>query len=112
MTVHFAAARSTARSPVARALARRAAGRAANDNGTADLLTASNDQLLHDALRHFAQHGLGSARAARKQAEAAMQAGDNQGYEWWLGICGTLDKRMADQLRRANQVFEGAKREG
>lgn len=100
MTLHFAAARSTARSPLARALARKAVGRAANDNGSA---AASDDLMLHAALRHFAEHGLGAARAARKQAEAAFFAGDRQTYDWWLGICRTLDRRLAAQLVRATQ---------
>jgi protein-tyrosine-phosphatase len=97
MTVHFAAARNITRSPVARALSRRVPGRAANDNG--DLAGIhSNDQLIHAALRHFASHGLGAAREARKQAEAAFFDGDRRGYDWWLGICRTLDKRIAGQL--------------
>ena len=98
MTVHFAAARSTARSPLARALARRAHGRAANDNGGQ---VESDDLMLHAALRHFAAHGLGAARAARKQAEAAFFSGDRQAYAWWLGVCRTLDRRLAAQLVRA-----------
>ena len=98
MTVHFAAARSTARSPIARALARKALGRAANDNGRPQ---ESDDLMLHAALRHFAAHGLGAARAARKQAEAAFFAGDRQTYAWWLGVCRTLDRRLAAQLVRA-----------
>lgn len=97
MTVHFAAARTITRSAVARALSRRTPGRAANDNG--DLAGVhANDQLIHAALRHFASHGLGAAREARRQAEAAFFNGDRQGYDWWLGICRTLDKRIAGQL--------------
>lgn len=95
MTVHFAAARSSARSPIARTLARRVMGRVANDNGS-----EANDQMLHAALRHFAEHGLGAAREARKQAEQAFFAGDRQAYDWWLGVCRTLDRRLADQLVR------------
>lgn len=103
MTVHFAAARSTARSPIARALARRACGRAANDNGDAD---GAEDLMLHAALRHFAAHGLGAARAARAQAETAFFAGDRQAYDWWLGICRTLDRRLAAQpiVKSANDA--------
>lgn len=97
MTVHFAAARSIARSPVARVLSRRTPGRAANDNGNVAHIQA-NDQLIHAALRHFANHGMGAARAARKQAEDAFFAGDRQAYDWWLGICRALDKRIAGQL--------------
>jgi hypothetical protein len=98
MTVYFAAARSPARSPLARALARKPHGGAANDNGR---VRETDDLMLHAALRHFAEHGLGAARAARKQAEAAFFAGDRQTYDWWLGICRTLDRRLAAQLVRA-----------
>ena len=98
MTIHFAAARSTAHSPIARALARRAAGFAANDNGTA---CPDDEKLLHAALRHFAAHGLGAAREARRQAEQAFYADDRQSFEWWLAVCRTLDRRLADQLERA-----------
>lgn len=97
MTVYFAAARSAISSPVARALARRTPGRSANDNCDAGSIQA-NDNVIHAALRHFAVHGLGAARQARVQAEAAFFAGDRQGYDWWLGICRALDKRIAGQL--------------
>lgn len=97
MTLRFAAARSTARSPIARALARRAPGRAANDNG---LVSGADDLMLHAALRHFAEHGLSAARAARGQAEQAFFAGDRHGYDWWLGICRTLDRRLAAQVEQ------------
>ena len=107
MTVTFAAARSPAHSPVARALARKALDRAANDNGG---MQAKDDLMLHAALRHFAEHGLGAARAARRQAEAAFFAGDRQTYDWWLGVCRTLDRRLAEQLVRATggQVVDDA----
>ncbi len=101
MTVHFAAARCTTRSPIARALARRATGHAANDNG--DRAQPTNDKMLHAALRHFANHGLGAALEARKLAEAAFEEGDLRAYEWWLGVCRTLDARLAAQLHRATQ---------
>ena len=103
MPLRFAAARSPACSPIARALARRALGRAANDNGTPE---SADDLMLHAALRHFAEHGLGAARAARRQAEQAFFAGDRQGYQWWLGICRTLDRRLAAQLVRATSGRE------
>lgn len=97
MTVYFAAARTAIRSPVARVLSRRTPGRAANDNGDLAGILA-NDNLIHAALRHFANHGMGAAREARKQAESAFFTGDRQGYDWWLGICRALDKRIAGQL--------------
>lgn len=98
MTVDFAAAASAHRAPLARVLARRGADRAANDNGPAQRV---EDLMLHAALRHFAAHGLGAAREARKQAEKAFFAGDRQSYDWWLGVCRTLDRRLAAQLVRA-----------
>ncbi len=95
MTLHFAAARTAARSPIARALRFRPAKGADNDN----CLTV-DDRLLHAALRHFAAHGLHAAREARKQAENAFFAGDREGYDWWLGVCRTLDRRLAAKLER------------
>ena len=94
MPLHFAAARSTQRSPIARTLARRVLGRAANDNA------GTHEALLHAALRHFAAHGLGAARAAAAEAERALAADDRQSYEWWLGVCRTLDRRLAGRLAR------------
>ena len=110
MTIHFAAARSTARSPIARALARRALGRAANDNGGRKADPANDpacDALFHAALRHFAAHGLGAAMAARAEAERALAADDRQGYDWWLGICRTLDRRLAAQVAWRNAPLLG-----
>lgn len=94
MSLRFAPARSVARSPVARVLRRREIACVANDNGDA----ASNEAVLADALRHFAVHGLGAARMARKEAESAFLAGDRQRYEKWLNICRTLDRRLASEL--------------
>lgn len=54
--------------------------------------------MLHAALRHFARHGLGAAREARREAERAFFAGDRERYDWWLGICRTLDARIARSL--------------
>lgn len=99
MTVYFAAARSPVTSPLARALTRTVPAHVANDNegaGTGD------DRMLHAALRHFAEHGLGAAQEAHRQAEQAFFAGDRQAYDWWLGICRTLDRRLASQLDRKN----------
>lgn len=93
MTLRFAAARSAKTSPLARALARRAPGLAANDNAA-----ETQDQLLHMALRHFAEHGLGAAGDAHRRAEQAFFAGDREAYQWWLNVCRTLDKRMAARL--------------
>lgn len=101
MPVHFAAARSAAHSPIARALARKALARAANDNGAGAQTEARFDRMTCAALKHFATHGLGAAQAARRHAERAHFAGDRDGYRWWLGVCRTLDRRLAEQLDRA-----------
>lgn len=97
MTVHFAAARNPASSPLARALSRRAIGVVANDNGN----EFASDQMLHAALRHFATHGLKAASEAKRQAEQAFFAGDRESYDWWLGICRTLDRRLAAKMQVA-----------
>ncbi|WP_226697270.1 hypothetical protein [Qipengyuania flava] len=102
MPLHFAAARSAAHSPIARALARRALSRAANDNGDAARLpTDPLDQTTRAALRHFAEHGLRAAQVARLQAERAYDEGDVPASRWWIEICRTLDGRMARQCERA-----------
>jgi hypothetical protein len=125
MSIHFAAANTPSRSrpsaAFAQAMVRLAMARCANDNDTGtpqsqpqalpgqQLLaqkrchrtggvnTPANDQVLRAALRHFAEHGLGAARAARIQAEQAFFAGDRQSYDWWLGITRTLDRRLAKE---------------
>ena len=85
-------------SPIARALARRSVERVANDNGE----IAGHDEKLRAALRLFAEHGLGAARVARAEAERAFFDGDSQGYDWWLGVTRTLDRRLADEA--ANRI--------
>ncbi|MCB2060504.1 MAG: hypothetical protein R3E09_10770 [Novosphingobium sp.] len=67
---------------------------AANDN----VYGTSSDRLLKAALRHFAEHGLCAAEHARENAEHAFFSGDRAGYRWWLAICNTLDRRMADAV--------------
>lgn len=99
MPVHFAAARSTAHSPIARALAKKALTRAANDNGDAPCLPGF-DAVMRTALGHFAEHGMGAAEAARRQAEAAHASGDDQTRAWWLGVCRALDRSLAARLER------------
>ena len=94
MSLRFAAARTPDRSPVARALRKRAIDCVANDNGA----NAEHDQVLKAALRHFGEHGLGAARVARRSAEEAFFAGDRERYDWWLGICRMLDRRLAAEL--------------
>jgi protein-tyrosine-phosphatase len=100
MPIHFAAARSAARSPVARALARKAIRRAANDNpgGAGE---QAGDPMLHAALRHFGEHGLNAAGEAAALAERAWRIGDMDACHWWMGICSKLDRKLSrDLLRR------------
>jgi hypothetical protein len=95
MTIHFAAAiHDLGSRRLSAAQARAALAPAANDNDHSDGL----DKMLHAALRQFAQHGIGAAAHARGQAERAFFAGDSDTYHWWLGICRTLDRRLAAGL--------------
>ena len=99
MPIHFAAARCAARSPVARALARKALRRAANDNPGAGALGA-DAPMVSAALRHFAAHGLRAAEEAAMQAQAAQQRGERDACLWWTAICHKLDRGMARDLTR------------
>ncbi|QUL38424.1 hypothetical protein [Erythrobacter sp. JK5] len=105
MSRHFAAVEIADQSPVARILRFVAPERAANDNLARYGAPVPNEQMLRAALRHFAQYGLGAARAARARAEEAFFAGDRAAYDWWLGITRTLDRRLAAQ---AEQVVPAA----
>jgi hypothetical protein len=96
MPIRFAAARAAQHLTLARHLCVRLARSAANDN--ASDRAGAHDPLLRDALKHFARHGLGAAETARRAAERAFFAGDRRGYDYWLGICRTLDRRMAGAL--------------
>ncbi len=104
MTIHFAAARTANCSPVARALARSERTAApANDNGN----QAPGEEIFKASLRHFAEHGLGAARAARAKAQEAFFAGDRQAYDWWLSITRTLDRRLAAELDQQEGASAG-----
>lgn len=94
MPQNLAPSRNPCLSPLARFRHYPEPGAAANDNGG----LPESDLLLHAALRHFAVHGISAARAARAQAEAAFFAGDRAGYDWWLAICRTLDRRLAARI--------------
>lgn len=97
MTIHFAAARPALARVLGPRFTSRVLGRAANDNGShpADL---GHSAELRAALKHFAQHGLGAARVAQANAEQAFFRGDRTAYRHWLGICRTLDRRLAGAL--------------
>lgn len=76
--------------------------RAANDNPARPALHRpwdANDATVEAALRLFAQAGLGAARRAATEAEAARAAGDIEKARWWMGVCRTLDKGMARRVK-------------
>lgn len=94
MSIRFAAPPQARNVRLSGSQARSAIARAYNDNDAAH----SDDALLNAALRHFAEHGMAAASHARRRAEAAFFAGDRNAYRWWLGICRTLDRRLAREL--------------
>ena len=69
---------------------------AINDNGCA----IGDNALLRSTLLHFAEHGLAAAAKARTRAEEAWLERDGDAYRHWLGVCRTLDSRMADRTAK------------
>ena len=104
MSVRFAAANNPVRHigwrAAGRGLVAPALARAVNDNGDPVVAPASFDPLLAEALKHFAVHGIASAKAALIEAEDAAQRGDGQAKAHWLAITGLFDRRLADRARR------------
>ena len=96
MSIHFAAARNSAQSPVARVLARTGQATPANDNG--GIGTLERDGLLRSALEQFGEHGLGAARHAYARAEQALADKDLETYVRWHAICRALDRQLASRL--------------
>jgi hypothetical protein len=94
MSIRFAAPPQARNVRLSGREARAALSDAANDNNGAP----GDDALLRAALRHFAEHGMAAASHARRRAEAAFFAGDRNAYRWWLGVCRTLDRRLAREL--------------
>lgn len=94
MSIRFAAPPQAISVRLRGSRARAAIARPSNDNQPAE----SAEAMLRASLRHFAEHGLAAAAHARRQAEAAWFGGDRDAYRWWLGICRTLDRRMAREL--------------
>ena len=105
MTVHFAAARSRASSPLARIMGNARRGLPANDEPAAQ--TAIIDGLTEATLRHFAEHGLGAARAALDFAEQAREAGDIAESEYWVDMCRRLDTQAAVRFERSHEDLIG-----
>jgi len=106
MTIHFAAARPAASRFLNGIVGPARIGTPANDNHEDSLTEA----VLRASLKHFARYGLGAAENARNQAEKAFFAGDREGYDWWLGICRTLDRRMASRAAGLAAQDESASR--
>ena len=101
MTIRLAtAATGRTRIRLSKSQARDAIARPANDNG----YFGDHDAMLHAALRQFANHGIGAAEHARQQAERAFFKGDRETYQWWLGICRTLDRRLAIALALSSEL--------
>ena len=40
-------------------------------------------------------------------SEQAFFAGDRESYQWWLGVCRTLDKRLAARLEHKAVTCNG-----
>ena len=59
------------------------------------------------ALRHFAEYGLGAAKAALAQAGEARRNGDEAQAHYWLDICTRLDRQAAMRFERSNEALIG-----
>lgn len=98
MTIRIATARPvTAPVHLTRGALGRIAARAANDNADPE----RQDQVVREALRHFAAHGLNAADDAGQRAQAAHRDGDLRAMNRWLQICAALDPRRAAALHRS-----------
>lgn len=94
-------ARIAGRKADCRGLVTRVRVLAANDNGDAEApAPGAFDPVLVEALRHFARHGLDSARIAHAEAERSARAGNQPGAERWIAITGMFDRRLAAAARR------------
>jgi hypothetical protein len=74
--------------------------RAANDNGdrATPLHWGEDGAMLEAALRLFAAHGISAAQRAADEAEIARTGGDIDKARWWIGVCRTLDRRVAGRI--------------
>ncbi|MBB3955834.1 hypothetical protein [Novosphingobium sediminicola] len=102
MSIRFAAAGAGECGAVARVLRRPRLRAPANDHDN----QAESDTMLHEALQHFARHGLGAAERARNIALRAFFEGNREQYRHWLGICRKLDRQMANRLATAHGAVE------
>jgi len=111
MPIRFAPAhdhaRTVGRHAAGRGLLARVRVMAANDNGLpGDAAGAAEapggfDPVLVAALRHFARHGLDSARIAQTEALRAQHCGNAPCAAEWIAITAMFDRRLAAAARRA-----------
>lgn len=94
-------ARTAGRHAAGRGLVTRVRVMAANDNdGAATGEPAGGfDPVLVAALRHFARHGLDSARVAHAEAARAGREGNAPVAAEWIAITGMFDRRLAATAR-------------
>jgi hypothetical protein len=71
--------------------------RAVNDNAT---LSICQDEALDTALRLFAAHGFSAAARARDAAVIAQHSGEAERVTFWVEVCATLDRRMAQDFMK------------
>ena len=100
MSIRFAAAHHSMAARFVRPRSALLLPHAANDNRRAGAASPALDDALCDALRHFAEHGLGAAEQARQEAERCHAQGALDACREWLEICRRLDRRMASTLAR------------
>jgi len=104
MTIRFAGARRQGKSPLRALACRSAALTAANDNGHVLGGTRTQDELLAQALRHFARHGMSAAVRAGEHALIAHLDGDTQACTRWIEIGQLLDRRFGERYAPAIAV--------
>lgn len=96
MTIRLATAATGSSSVIARVICTPALQFPAND----DEGEPGDDRILWEALRHFGDHGLRAAQEAATSAKVALEAGDHDGFEWWLSVCRMLDRKLGESLSR------------
>jgi hypothetical protein len=90
-------ARLAGREATVRGIVTRVRVMAANDDAAdgAVPVPGAFDPVLVEALRHFARHGLDSARVAHAEATRAATQGNAPVADQWIAITGMFDRRLA-----------------
>lgn len=57
-------------------------------------------ETLDTALRMFSAHGFSAASRACDAAAIANKSGDDERSQFWLEVCRTLDRRLANDFAR------------